>query len=108
VRASDSKSLCPNVSHQLVDLWDGGAPALGLNNSASCEPQNSVYPVNASGLPATDCVYEDERFLRRVHQTIRAHDVQDTAHPLFLFWALRAHCPTPHREGRAEKLRPYV
>jgi arylsulfatase I/J len=58
----------------LVDLWDGAGPAVGQNNSFSCSQANQ----------AASCVYEDELFLRRVLETIEAHDA---ATPLFLVWA---------------------
>ena len=63
-----------NVTMDVVDLWDGNGPARGLNNSANCSQANQ----------AGGCVYEDDLFLRRVLDTIEAHDASQ---PLFLVWA---------------------
>jgi len=68
---------CSTAAHPgnftLTDLWNGGAPARGLNNSASC-----------SAAAPSGCVYEDDLFTGRVLSTIAA---ADPAQPLFLFWA---------------------
>ena len=58
----------------VVDLFDGLAPARGLNNSWACSQSNQ----------AAGCVYEDDLFLQRVLDTIGAHD--PAAGPLFLVW----------------------
>lgn len=87
-RASDRVRLCPGASVPLVDLWETDSPAPTLSNSIACAPPpGGAYPVTDTGQPNSNCVYEDDIFLRRVHRTIRGHNA---ARPLFLFWAPQA------------------
>ena len=68
---------CSTAAHPgnftATDLWEGGAPARGLNNSAAC---SQAAPLG--------CVYEDDLFTERVLATIAA---ADAARPQFIFWA---------------------
>ena len=68
---------CSTAAHPgnftAVDLWSGGAPARGLNNSPSC-----------SQAAPSGCEYEDDLFTARVLSLIAA---ADPARPQFIFWA---------------------
>jgi len=72
-RARNCSTAAHPAPFTAVDLWDGGAPARGLNNSAAC-----------SQAAPRGCVYEDDLFTARVLATIAA---SDPAVPQFIFWA---------------------
>ena len=72
-RARHCSTAAHPANFTAVDLWDGSAPARGLNNSAACSTESRG-----------GCVYEDDLFTERVLATINA---TDPAAPSFIFWA---------------------
>jgi len=66
---------------EVVDLWQGGAPARGLNNSMNCTQENQT----------ASCVYEDQLFSDRVMSAVTR---PKSSKPFFIFWAPRiVHSP---------------
>jgi len=72
-RARNCSTAAHRANFTATDLWDGGAPARGLNNSATC-----------SQATPDGCVYEDDLFVSRLLETINASDPSE---PLFVFWS---------------------
>ena len=72
-RARNCSTEAHPANFTATDLWQDGAPARGLNNSASC-----------SQASPEGCVYEDDLFVSHLLATLNA---SDPALPLFIFWA---------------------
>ena len=72
-RARNCSTAAHPANFTSTDLWQDGAPARGLNNSASC-----------SQASPQGCTYEDDLFVSHLLATINA---SDPTQPLFIFWA---------------------
>ena len=72
-RARNCSTAAHPANFTATDLWQDGAPARGLNNSASC-----------SQATPQGCTYEDDLFVSRLLAAIGA---ADPAVPQFFFWA---------------------